>query len=368
MQTKDDNYYMQKAIDLAKKAEGYTSPNPLVGAVVVKNNDIVGEGYHQYAGGPHAEVYALDEAGEKAKGATLYVNLEPCSHYGKTPPCSLKVIQSGVDRVVVGMKDPNPKVAGRGLDRLRKEGIDVEVGVLAEKAQELNEVFIKYITSEYPFIYLKSAQTLDGYIATKTGDSKWITNEKARKKGHELRNKVDAILVGSGTVLSDNPRLTTRLPEGEGKDSIRVLLDPQLKVPLEARIFNPDSKAKTLIIISNKIEKNKKKPYRDLDKVELIELPLDKNKNIPLSLLLKTLHEREITSILVEGGGKINHSFLKAGLVDKIYTFIAPRILGGNDGISVYNGTGPESMKNIKELKNVQYKTLGDNILVIGKY
>ena len=368
MQPKNDNYYMKKAIELAEKGEGYTSPNPLVGAVVVKNNNIVGEGYHQYPGGPHAEVYALEKAGEKAKGGTLYVNLEPCSHYGKTPPCSLKVIKSGIKRVVIGIEDPNPVVSGRGIEQLRNNGIDVKVGVMEEEARRLNEIFIKYITTNYPFVLLKTAQTMDGYIATKTGDSKWITNEKSRTKGHHLRHKVDAILVGSGTVLSDNPRLTTRLSHGNGKDSIRVVLDSKLEIPLDAKILNVDSDAKTIIATGNQVCNKKTKEYSRKDNVEVLNLQVEEDNNILIDKLLTKLHDREITSVLIEGGGRVNYSFVQSGFVDKIYSFIAPRLLQGNDGISVFNGPGPDNMKNVKNLKNIKYKTLGDNLMVIGEY
>jgi diaminohydroxyphosphoribosylaminopyrimidine deaminase/5-amino-6-(5-phosphoribosylamino)uracil reductase len=368
MQKRDDKYYMRKALELARKGEGYTSPNPLVGAIVVKDGTIIGQGYHQYAGGLHAEVYALDEAGEKAEGATIYVNLEPCSHYGKTPPCSLRVIESGIDRAVIGMKDPNPKVSGSGIEQLKKKGIKVKIGVLEEEAKQLNEVFIKYICSNHPFIYSKTAQTLDGFIATKTGNSKWITNDQARRRGHMLRHRVDAILVGSGTVLSDDPKLTTRLTYEDGSDSTRIVLDTKLRVPLDAKVFDPNLDTKTLVITDKKIDKEKLRSYSDKENIEIIALPLDNNNRITLTDLLPILHQREIASILIEGGGTINHSFLQAGLVDKVYTFIAPRILGGNDGISAYNGKGPSTMKGVQELHDIKYDILGDNILVTGYY
>lgn len=368
MNVKDDNYYMKKAIELARKGEGYTSPNPMVGALVVKAGEIIGKGYHKYYGGSHAEVYALDEAGERARGATIYVSLEPCSHYGKTPPCSLKVIQSGVKKAVIAMKDPNPLVAGKGIEQLQEAGIEVVVGILEEEAKELNEVFLKYITSEYPYIYLKTAQTLDGYLATKIGDSKWITNEKARQIGHRLRHKVDAVLVGIGTVLKDNPALTTRLPENNGKDSIRIILDARLETPLDSKIINQKSEASTIIVTGDQIDKEKKELLSKKEQVEILSFPLNKKGRIPLEELLKILHGRSISSILIEGGGKVNHSFLQSGLVDKIYAFIAPKILGGNDGISVFSGEGPELMKNVKVLKDIEYQRIEDNILLIGMF
>jgi diaminohydroxyphosphoribosylaminopyrimidine deaminase / 5-amino-6-(5-phosphoribosylamino)uracil reductase len=358
--------YMEMALTLAKKGEGYTSPNPMVGAVVVKNGNIVGKGYHHFYGGPHAEVYALDDAGNMADGADIYVNLEPCSHYGKTPPCVLKIIQSGIKRVIIGMEDPNPLVSGRGIKMLQDEGIEVIVGVLEKKSRDLNEVFIKHMKSEFPFVKLKIAQTLDGFIATKNGDSKWITNEKSRLYGHKLRHGVDAILVGINTVLKDNPALTTRLPGNKGKDSIRIVLDTRLSISPEARIINQKSEAKTIIVTSNDIDTEKKEILMKKDNVEILSLDLNNKDLIPLKELLKILHKREISSILVEGGSYVNSSFLKEGLVDKIYTFIAPCVLGGNDGISSFSGSGVITMDSVIKLKNVVYKKLGDNILTIA--
>ncbi|MFP4660765.1 MAG: bifunctional diaminohydroxyphosphoribosylaminopyrimidine deaminase/5-amino-6-(5-phosphoribosylamino)uracil reductase RibD [Halanaerobiales bacterium] len=364
---RDDRYYMQIALELAQKGEGFTSPNPMVGSVVVKNGKIVGRGYHQHYGGPHAEVYALDQAGEKAEGATIYVTLEPCSHYGKTPPCSMKVVNSGVNKAVIAMMDPNPLVAGRGIKHLEEAGIEVEIGIMEKEAKELNESFLKFICTERPFVYLKCAQTLDGFLATKTGDSKWITNEKARLLGHRLRHKVDAILVGIGTILKDDPSLTTRLPDHNGKDSIRIILDARLKIPLKARVINQKSTANTLIVTAENCDSKKKEKLLGKTGVEILTIPFDNKGRIPLGILLKILHSRCISSILVEGGGRVNYSFMKAGLIDKLYTFIAPRILGGDDGVSVYSGEGPSLMNQVKEMKDIEYQILDDNILLIGK-
>lgn len=363
----EDLYYMKKTLELAKKGEGSTSPNPMVGAIVVKDGKIIGQGYHQYYGGPHAEVYALEQAGEEAKGATIYVSLEPCSHYGKTPPCSLKVINSGVKKAIVAMTDPNPIVAGRGILQMKEAGIKVKVGLLEEEAKDLNEVFIKYISSDIPFVYLKSAQTLDGFLATRKGDSKWITNEKARLFGHKLRHKVDAILVGIGTILQDDPSLTTRLSNNKGKDSIRIILDARLEMPLDAKVINQESTANTIIVVGESCDKSKKQFLIEKEQVEILTIPLNNDDRIPLDILLKILHDRCISSVLVEGGGRVNYSFLQAGLANKIYSFIAPKILGGNDGISVYAGKGPESMNQVKELTDVQYQLLDDNILMVAK-
>ncbi|MFO7814555.1 MAG: bifunctional diaminohydroxyphosphoribosylaminopyrimidine deaminase/5-amino-6-(5-phosphoribosylamino)uracil reductase RibD [Halanaerobiales bacterium] len=367
MEQKNDEYYMKKALKLAAEGEGYTSPNPLVGALVVKNDEIVGRGYHKKAGEPHAEVHALNQAGEKAAGATLYVNLEPCCHLGKTPACSLKIINSKISRLVVAMEDPNPLVAGKGIKDLKEAGIMIKTGVLEQEAKELNEIFIKHITEQEPFVYLKTGQTLDGYLATRTGDSSWITNEKARKYGHQLRHKVDGILVGVGTVISDNPRLTTRLEDKDGKDPIRIVLDSNLRTPIDANIINKNSESPTFIVTTGNYNKEKYIKLNQLDNLDIIVLPKDTNGRIELKRLLDELYKKEITSILIEGGGKVNHSFLKKGLIDKVYCFIAPKILGGNDGISSFNGPGVEKMNNAYELENIEYEFLEGNILWKGE-
>lgn len=367
MELKDDNYYMQKTLKLAKKGEGYTSPNPLVGALVVKDGEIVGKGYHKKAGEPHAEVYALDQAGTKAKDATLYVNLEPCCHFGKTPACSLKVIKSGIKRIVVAMKDPNPLVAGKGIKQLEEAGIEIEVGVLENKAKRLNEIFIKYITKKLPYIYLKSGQTIDGFLATRTGDSRWVTNKKARLYGHKLRHKVDAILVGVNTVLNDNPRLTTRLDDKKGIDPIRIVLDSKLKTPIDADIINQKSDSKTIIATTSDYNKDKYDKLKTIDNLEILIIEKDQEDRINLNKLLEILAKKEITSILVEGGGTVNYSFLHKGLADKLYAFIAPKLLGGNDGIYAYNGQGVEKMNNAFELSDIQVEMIDNDILIIGE-
>ena len=367
MDLKDDKYYMEKTLKLAKKGEGYTTPNPLVGALVVKDGEIVGKGYHKKAGEPHAEVYALNQAGKNAKDATLYVNLEPCCHFGKTPACSLKVIKSGIKRIVVAMEDPNPLVAGKGIRQLEEAGIEIEVGVLEKEAKILNEIFIKYITEGLPFIYLKSGQTIDGFLATSTGDSRWVTNKKARLYGHKLRHKVDAILVGVNTVLNDNPRLTTRLDDKKGIDPIRVVLDSKLKTPVNANIINQNSESKTIIATTSDYNKDKYNQLKTIDNLEIIIIEQNIEGRIDLEKALEILAKQDITSILVEGGGTINYSFLHKGLADKLYAFIAPKLLGGNDGIYAYNGQGVKKMDNAFELSDIQFEMIGDNILITGK-
>ncbi|KXS50242.1 MAG: diaminohydroxyphosphoribosylaminopyrimidine deaminase / 5-amino-6-(5-phosphoribosylamino)uracil reductase [Halanaerobium sp.] len=364
-----DYKHMKRALELAKLGEGKTSPNPMVGAVVVKNGEIVGEGYHQECGGPHAEVFALEEAGKKAVGADIYVTLEPCSHYGKTPPCAQKLIDTGIKKAVVAMVDPNPEVSGRGIEMLREAGIKVELGLLKNEAQKLNEIFLKYIQSDYPFVFLKKAQTLDGYIASKTGDSKWITNSAARLEGHKLRHRIDAIMVGIGTVLADDPSLTARLDTREGIDPLRIILDPDLEIPINARIINQKSTAKTLIITAQNDEPDilaKKERLLKLKQVDIISFAAE-NKYFDLREILKTLKKRKISSLLVEGGAKLSHTFLKENLVDKFYYFIAPKIYGGSDGIASFCGKGPKLMSDTVELKILEQKLLEDNILLIAE-
>jgi len=366
MVKKDDTYYMNKALELAKKGKGRVSPNPLVGAVVVNDNEIVGKGYHKKAGTPHAEVHAIEDAGDQAEGATLYVNLEPCCHIGKTPACSIKIINSNIKRLVVAMEDPNPLVAGKGFKQLKEAGIEVKLGVLEERAKKLNEIFIKNMREKSPFIYLKTAQTLDGFLATSTGDSRWVTNEKARAYGHRLRHKVDGILVGIGTVLSDNPRLTTRLEAEEGIDPIRIVLDSKLRTPLDANIINEKSNSKTMIFTGQDYDKNKFAEFKERENVQVIILSYDQDNKLDLEEMLHILYDMEVMSILIEGGGTVNHSFINKKLIDKIYTFIAPKILGGNDGIPAFKGKGSKKIKDSFKLKNIEYEKLADNFLIKG--
>lgn len=366
-----DTYYMQRALELAKLGEASCSPNPMVGAVVVKNDKIVGEGYHKEYGGPHAEVFALEKAGKKAVGADIYVSLEPCSHYGKTPPCALKIINSGIKRVIISLVDPNPEVAGKGIKMLREAGIKVELGLLKEKAKKLNEVFLKYIQKDMPFVYLKKAQTLDGYIATKSGDSKWITNSKARLEGHKLRHRADAIMVGIGTVLADDPSLTARIEAKETIDPVRIVLDPYLDIKTDAQIINQKSKAATLIITSKQAFNSESKQKKidiiaEKQNVEILKFEVE-SEHFNLKEILRSLAQRKISSILVEGGAKLSHSFLKEDLVDKFYYFIAPKIFGGSDGIASFVGEGAKLMSEAVELKVLEQKKLDDNILLIAE-
>lgn len=341
MLMKTDTEYMELALDLAASAKGRTNPNPLVGAVIVKDGVIVGTGLHRKAGEPHAEVHAFNMAGQHAEGATLYVTLEPCSHFGKTPPCANLVKESKVSRVVVAMQDPNPEVAGRGIRLLREAGIEVEVGVLEQQARKLNERFIHNMLTAKPFVISKYAMTLDGKLATHTGHSKWITGEAARHEVHKLRNEVDAILVGIGTVLADNPSLTTRLPEGGGKNPIRIVLDRELRVPLDATVVQTDT-AKTIIVTTDDANTEK---IVALQNQGVTLIFVSKNEfGLDINEMLDKLYILGITDVLVEGGGKVNASFLRAGLIDKYFIYIAPKLLGGRNSLTPVTGADVENM------------------------
>ena len=357
-----DVQYMQQALELARGGLGFVSPNPLVGCVLVKDGAIVGRGYHQRFGGPHAEVYALQEAGPQGRGAVLYVNLEPCSHMGKTPPCADAVIQAGVSRVVVALRDPNPLVAGTGLARLAAAGIAITVGVCAEAAHKLNETFVKYITTRRPFVTLKSAITLDGKIATRTGVSQWITGELARQEGHRLRHAADAILVGIGTVLQDDPQLTTRLPDGLGVNPLRVIVDSTLRIPLQAQVIDVASDRRTLIVTTARAPMTHREALCTRG-VEVVCLPAYSDGWVDLEALFRYLGERGVASVLVEGGATLSATLLRRRLVDKVLLFVAPKIIGG-DGISVVGPCGVETMEQVINLRDVVSQRLGNDVLL----
>ncbi|MBP2664078.1 MAG: ribD [Firmicutes bacterium] len=357
-----DNYYMRQALGIAQYATGRTSPNPLVGAVIVKDGHIVGQGWHRQAGTPHAEIHALAQAGELAKGATIYVTLEPCSHYGRTGPCTDALIEAGIKKAVVAMTDPNPEVSGNGLTRLRSAGIEVVEGILAAEAAKLNEVFIKWITTGMPFGVLKTAMSLDGKIAAYTGHSQWITGSSARAYVHKLRDIYDGILVGSGTVLADDPLLTSRLPEG-GQNPVRIIVDSMARTPLTANVIT-DKQAPTLIAVSQAAPLEKVAALRGHG-VEVLVLE-QTPQGLNLRQLFKILGERHITSIFVEGGATINASLLAANLIDKVYCFIAPKIIGGQTALSPVGGTGVERVDQAILLEDITTQTIGTDILVNG--
>ncbi len=342
---------MSRALDLARRGRGRTSPNPLVGAVIVKAGQVVGEGYHRRAGTSHAEVHALNAAGGSAKGATLYVNLEPCCHWGRTPPCTEAVFQAGIAEVYVAEVDPNPSVAGKGIRQLQNAGIRVHVGTCAGAAARLNEVHRKYIQTGKPFVILKIAMSLDGKIATVSGESQWITAEGSRQRGHEIRDAVDAILVGSSTVVRDNPSLTTRLQDREGQNATRIVLDSHGRTPRDARIFNPESSAGVIIAVTPDAPA---KNISALEKAgaEVITVPAAHGR-VCFERLMKILGEREITSVLIEGGGEINASAITAGVVDKVMCFIAPKFIGGQDAPGPIGGEGISSLRDAPHLQQI---------------
>jgi len=357
-----DEKYMRLALELAACARGRTSPNPLVGAVLVRDGVIIGKGYHTRAGMPHAEIEALRDAGGDARGATLYVTLEPCCHTGRTGPCTEAVLAAGVKRVVAAMRDPNPLVSGRGLARLREAGVEVSEGVLEEEARRLNEVFIKYITTRTPFVALKTAMSLDGKIATRTGDSRWITGEESRLYVHKLRDIYDAILVGVGTVIKDDPSLTTRLPEG-GRDPVRVILDSRGRTPVGARVLKQESEAATVIAVTEAAPKENIAALAETGAKILVCGP---GPLVDLNVLLRTLAEQELTSILVEGGARVNASFLAAGLVDKVIWFIAPKIVAGETAPGPVGGEGVARMAEALELQNLALRRFADDLCLEG--
>ncbi len=359
-----DVKYMKRALELAKKGAGYTNPNPLVGAVIVKNGRIIGEGYHKIYGSHHAEINAFISATEDVSGAEMYVTLEPCSHYGKTPPCAKAIVEKGIKKVVVALEDPNPEVAGRGIKILRDNGIEVVTGVLEEESRRLNEIFLKYITTKLPFCILKTAMTLDGKIAARTGDSKWITNEESRKYVHKLRHRVSSIMVGVGTVIQDDPLLNTRLEDGNGSDPIRIIVDTSGKTPLDARVLNNKSDAKTIIAVTEHAPKEKLIEFENRG-AEIIITPLKENK-VDLKFLMKELGERKIDSVLLEGGSELNYSAMEAGIIDKVNAFIAPKFIGGREAKTPVGGFGRSLMKDALLLKNIEIHRFGDDVMLEG--
>ncbi|ABO50610.1 5-amino-6-(5-phosphoribosylamino)uracil reductase / diaminohydroxyphosphoribosylaminopyrimidine deaminase [Desulforamulus reducens MI-1] len=359
-----DRHYMNMALELAAKARGRTSPNPMVGAVLVKDGEVVGKGFHAKAGGAHAEVVALADAGDRAKGATVYVTLEPCCHHGKTGPCTEALKKAGVKRVVAAMTDPNPLVAGKGLNILKDAGIEVVSGLLEEEAKELNEVFIKYITTKIPFIVLKAATSLDGKIATASGESKWITGDTARNYGHRLRDAYDAILVGVNTVLADDPSLTARLPEGRGKDPLRIIVDSMSRTPTSAKILTQESAAHTIIATTQAAPVERRASLMAAG-AEVIVVP-GEGPGVDLKKLMVLLGEKQISSVLIEGGGKISGSALNAGIVDKVAWFIAPKIIGGDLAPGPVRGEGIQFLKDATKLYKVTVQNLGADILITG--
>lgn len=358
-----DEKYMRLAMQLAGNAIGRTSPNPLVGAVIVKDNRVVGCGWHRKAGTPHAEVHALNQAGELAQGADVYVTLEPCAHYGKTPPCAKALVEAKVKNVYGGLLDVNPKVAGKGFKILEDAGIHVEYGFLQDELRKQNEVFFKWIEHKKPFVVLKAAMTLDGKIATATGQSKWITNETSRAYGYKLRDIYDGIMVGINTVIEDNPMLTARVDGG--KNPIRIVVDSNLKIDINANVVQ-DKSAKTIVATTDKADKDKILKLQ-AQNVDVIVVDKDKNDKVDIEKLLDILGQQNICSILVEGGATLSGSFVAKKLVDKVYFFIAPKIVGGKEAKTPVAGTGILNLQEALALKDIQVEKLDEDILIIGR-
>ncbi|HRK98931.1 MAG TPA: bifunctional diaminohydroxyphosphoribosylaminopyrimidine deaminase/5-amino-6-(5-phosphoribosylamino)uracil reductase RibD [Trichococcus flocculiformis] len=361
MQDKD-TYFMQMALGLAEKGRGAVAPNPMVGAIIVKDGRIIGSGYHEKIGEGHAEVNAFRSATEDVTGATIYVTLEPCSHFGKTPPCSDKIIEKKIGRVVIAALDPNPLVSGRGVKKLQAAGIEVITGVLAEESSRLNEIFMKYIVKKEPFVVMKAAMSLDGKIATRTGESQWITGPAARERVHQLRSALTGIMVGVQTVIMDDPQLTSRIPGG--KNPLRIIVDSTLRIPLEAKVLQDQDVAKTLIATTEWADRNKA-ALLEAAGIELLTVPT-KDGRTDLKALMKVLGERGIDSILLEGGATLNFAALQAGIVDKVQVYIAPKLIGGETAKTPVGGEGIEKLSQAFSVIELKASTVGEDILLEG--
>ena len=355
MRDHDDERWMTRAIELARTADYRTSPNPMVGAVVLdRDGNVAGEGFHAAKGSAHAEEVALAAASRKAEGGTIYVNLEPCTHSHRSTPCADAILAAGIRRVVVAMTDPDERMRGAGIARLRSAGLEVDVGASGPTAQLLNEYYVTHRTTGRPFVSLKFAMSLDGKIATRTGESRWITGERARNHGHELRHMHDAILVGVNTVIKDDPQLTTRIQgRDDARQPIRVVLDTRLRTPKNARVLGE----RTLIATTS---------GSDMDCAEIVRLPPGPDGRVPIDLLLDELGQRGILSLLVEGGAQTHASFLAAGLVNKVYAYVAPKLIGGSEASGPVGGGGIERLADAITLRATDVVTLGDDILISG--
>lgn len=355
-------FYMRRALKLAEKGMGYTSPNPMVGCVVVKDKKIISEGYHEKCGGFHAERNALLSCKEDTEGAELYVTLEPCCHYGKTPPCTEIIIEKKIKKVYVGSMDSNPLVAGKGVEILKTAGIEVECGILREECDKLNEVFFHYIKNKIPFVVMKYAMTLDGKIAAFTGDSKWVSGERARDHVQKLRKRYAGILVGIGTVKADNPMLNCRIEKGA--DPVRIICDSKLSISIDCNIVKTARDVKTIIAYA-KAEQEKVSELEKLG-ITLLHVPDETMGKVSLRQLLEKLGSMGIDSVLVEGGGKIHGEFLQSGLVNKVYAYIAPKLVGGEAAKSPVGGMGFAKMADALRLKDIKVEALGEDILITG--
>lgn len=360
-----EDYFMGEALKLAKKGAGRVSPNPMVGAVVVKNGKIIGKGYHRFFGGAHAEINAIENAGKAVKGADIYVTLEPCSHFGKTPPCVDALINSGIRKVFIGMVDPNPVVNRKGVRKLKKAGIDLKTGILDLKCRRLNESFVKYITKKEPFVILKSAVSLDGKIASHTGDSKWITCEKSRRFVHRIRFESDAVMAGVGTVIADDPLLNVRLFKKAKKEPFRVIVDSSLKIPLGSNVLKPDFAEKTIVAVSKEKSVSKKAEVIKNMGAQIISVSA-KNKRIDLKVLSRILAKKGIASILLEGGSEVNAAALEAEIVDRIMLFYSPKLIGGTKAFGMIGGQGKSLISEAIKVDDLNIRRIGTDFIVEG--
>ncbi|MGM9533342.1 bifunctional diaminohydroxyphosphoribosylaminopyrimidine deaminase/5-amino-6-(5-phosphoribosylamino)uracil reductase RibD [Intestinibacter sp.] len=356
----EDNYYMKKALALAKLGIGFVNPNPLVGCVIVKDGNIIGQGYHMKYGEAHAEVNAINSATEDIQGATVYVTLEPCSHYGKTPPCADNLVRHKVGRVVICNVDTNPLVGGKGIKKLKENGIEVTTGVLEEEGLKINEVFFHYINKNRPLIVSKTAISMDGKIATKHMESQWISNEKSRQMTHEFRNKYMAIMVGINTVLKDNPSLTTRIENRKTRNPIRIVVDTSLKIPMDSNLVQ-DKNAKTIVFTcNNDLEKINCLNKKDVD----VYIAPKLDGKVDLNFVVEKLGKLKIDSVLVEGGATLNDSLFRNNLVDKVKIFMAPKIIGGKDAPSFVSGEGIEKLRDATNLKIQNITMIDEDVLI----
>ncbi len=359
-----DHAFIARALELAALAKGKTSPNPMVGAVVVSDGTVLGEGYHHKAGMPHAEILALRQAGLRARGATLYVSLEPCCHFGRTPPCTEAIIRAAIKRVVAATPDPNPLMAGNGLQALQQAGLEVRSGVLDAEARRLNEAFFKYIVARQPFVTLKAGMSLDGKIATRSGDSKWITGPESRNLAQHVRAENDAVLVGIGTVLADDPLLTVRLPGAE-KKPLRVVADSSLRIPLESQLVQTARDYPAAVaVVEGQCPPGKKEMLMERG-VEVWELP-GVDGLVDIQALLREMGRRELVSLLLEGGSLLNANFLKARAVDKFIFFVAPGIIGGNSAPGPFGGAGAATLAEALQLTALECQKIGADLMITG--
>ncbi len=356
--------YMRMALALARRGIGSTSPNPMVGAVLVKSRKVVGKGYHKKAGFPHAEVNAIADSKGEAIGSTLYVNLEPCTHTGRTPPCVDAIKKAGIKKVVISMLDPNPNVNGKGVEALKKAGIDIKVGLLEDEARKLNESFVVYMEKKRPFFIMKAAASLDGKIATKTCDSKWISNEESRKYVNKLRSLMDGIMVGINTVITDNPLLVPRVLK-PSRIPVRIILDSKLRIPLSCDIVKTSEKYKTWVFTSEESRHDKSNKLTSLG-LEIIRIPKDENGRVSLKNVCEELYRREIVNVLVEGGGETNSSLLREDLMDKILLFYAPIIIGGKAALNLIGGKGIDFLKDARKVNISAIKRFKEDIFIEG--